>query len=88
MSSRQPRWELVRTAAGWHARFRSSNGNVIVSSEVYKKRADAFRAVDLVLRPTYGWVEVESDAVVCLSSRDSWNKTNRPVAGFRVVDER
>jgi len=50
MSNRQPRWELVRTAAGWHARFRSSNGNVIVSSEVYKKRASAQRAVELVTR--------------------------------------
>ena len=48
MSARQPRWEIVRTADGWHARFRASNGAVIVSSEPYTRRRDAVRAVAIV----------------------------------------
>lgn len=48
MSERQSRWEIVHTASGWHARFRSSNGMVIVSSETYERRRDALNAVAIV----------------------------------------
>lgn len=48
MSARKPRWEVVRSAAGFHARFRSSNGAILVSSEVYRDRRDAVRCIAVV----------------------------------------
>ena len=35
------RFELVRTDAGWHTRFVSRNGRVILSSEVYQRKSSA-----------------------------------------------
>lgn len=43
-----PRFEIVRTDAGFHARFRSNNGNIIMSSENYTRRHRALRAIELV----------------------------------------
>jgi uncharacterized protein YegP (UPF0339 family) len=49
MPHRKPRWELVRTGPRqYHVRFRSSNGNVIVSSESYPRKRDALRAIEVV----------------------------------------
>ena len=48
MNARRPRWEIVRGDAGWHARFRASNGQIILSSETYTRRRDAAHAVRLV----------------------------------------
>ncbi len=48
--TRQPRFEIVRTHAGWHARFRASNGRILMSSEVYTRRRAAVSAVELVAR--------------------------------------
>ena len=45
---RQPRFEVVQTASGFHARFRASNGAIIASSEVYATRRAARRAVSLI----------------------------------------
>lgn len=47
--SRQPRFEVVRTAAGWHARYRAANGQIVWTTEVYKRRGKAHHAVDLLL---------------------------------------
>jgi uncharacterized protein YegP (UPF0339 family) len=41
MSARQPRFEIVRTDSGWHARFRAANGRVVLSSEVYTRAENA-----------------------------------------------
>jgi uncharacterized protein YegP (UPF0339 family) len=49
--NRQHRWEVVRTAAGFHVRFRASNGRIVLSSEVYTRRERALRAVELVAGP-------------------------------------
>lgn len=51
--NRQPRFEVVRTAAGWHARFRAVNGQVVWTTEVYKRRGKAHHAVDLLLGYPY-----------------------------------
>lgn len=84
--SRQPRFEVVRTDAGWHARFVAANGQTVWVTESYTRRRAAVRAIEAIVDPCYGWIE--GDAVVCLSSRDSWNKTNRSVAEVRTIDER
>lgn len=34
-------FELVRTDAGWHCRLVGVNGEVVMSSEVYERRASA-----------------------------------------------
>lgn len=44
------RFEIVRTAAGWHARFRASNSKVQFSSENYTRRSRAVAAVANLLR--------------------------------------
>lgn len=59
MSARKPRWEIVRTDAGWHARYVTSNGKTIVSSEVYTRRENAVRAM---------WI-VRDDAIAHYESR-------------------
>jgi uncharacterized protein YegP (UPF0339 family) len=43
-----PRFEVVRTAAGYHARFRAENGRIVWFTEVYTRRAAATRAVDIL----------------------------------------
>lgn len=62
MSARMPRWEIVRTDAGFHARFRASNGRVIVSSEVYGRRTAAAHAIKVVARE-FGvpWVRLTTE---------------------------
>lgn len=50
MTARKPRWEIVQTDAGFHARFRSSNGRVIVSSEVYTRKRAAIDAIHYIAR--------------------------------------
>jgi uncharacterized protein YegP (UPF0339 family) len=59
-----PRFEIVRSSAGFHARFRSSNGNIIMSSEVYARRRGALRAAELIAgadvyySPFQDWPEI------------------------------
>lgn len=84
--SRAPHFEVVHADTGWHARFVAANGQTVWVTESYTRKRAARNAIESVVAPCYGWVE--DDAVVCLSSRDSWNKVNRPVAAIRLVDER
>ena len=64
MTRRKPRWELVTTDAGHHVRFRSSNGRIVVSSEVYRRRRDALRAIEIVGGfPVGAWVDCMEVAV-------------------------
>lgn len=44
---RKPHWEIVRTDAGWHVRFRANNGHILLSSEVYTDRRRATRCITL-----------------------------------------
>lgn len=46
--TRQPRFELVHTDAGWHARFRAANGRICWWTETYARRRAALRAVALL----------------------------------------
>lgn len=43
-----PRFEVARTDAGFHARFRAGNGRIVWTSEVYARHRTAIRAVDLI----------------------------------------
>lgn len=45
MSDRQPRFEVVRTSAGWHTRLIATNGQIVLTSEVYTRKRAAFRAI-------------------------------------------
>lgn len=49
-----PRFEIVRTPVGHHARFRAANGQVVWTTEVYARRRAALEAVELITgaRPT------------------------------------
>lgn len=49
--SRAPRFEVVRTDAGWHARFRAANGRIVWATEVYTRRVGAEDAVALLAIP-------------------------------------
>lgn len=51
MSTRDARWEIVRTNAGHHVRYRASNGRIVLTSEVYTRRERALRAIELVVGP-------------------------------------
>lgn len=49
---REPRWEIVRTDAGWLARYIASNGKEVWrTSESYKRRRAAESAIQQV-----GWI--------------------------------
>jgi uncharacterized protein YegP (UPF0339 family) len=43
-----PRFEIVRTPAGYHARFRAANGQIVWTTEVYARRRAALRAIELI----------------------------------------
>lgn len=46
--SRQPRFEIVRGDAGWHARFIAANGRIIFWTENYTRRRGAVNAIALL----------------------------------------
>jgi uncharacterized protein YegP (UPF0339 family) len=48
MSDRDPRFEIVRTDAGWHARFRASNGRIVWTTETYQGNRRAVHAIELI----------------------------------------
>jgi uncharacterized protein YegP (UPF0339 family) len=52
-----PRYEVVRTSAGWHKRFVAANGRKVDSSEVYTRRRGAENAIELVHGAFITWVE-------------------------------
>lgn len=78
MSARPARFEIAHTAAGYHARFRAAgNLRVVWTTEVYRRRADAVKAVEfwgeLYHSPFQAWPEV---------------KTTQGLLEIRDVDER
>lgn len=52
MSAREPRFEIVRTDAGWHARFVAANGQTVWTTESYTRRRAAVRAVSVICGQT------------------------------------
>lgn len=42
------RFEIVRTDAGWHSRFRAGNGQIVWATEVYTRRRAALRAMEVL----------------------------------------
>jgi uncharacterized protein YegP (UPF0339 family) len=48
VTAREPRFEIVRTDAGWHARFRAANGRIVWTTEVYARRGKAVNAIQLI----------------------------------------
>lgn len=48
MSRRKPRFEIVRTKAGWVARFIGANGKTVWVTESLRSRANALRAIELI----------------------------------------
>lgn len=50
------RFEIVRTDAGWHARFRAGNGQTVWTTETYTRRRAATNAVTVLgNRVQVGW---------------------------------
>lgn len=45
------RFEIVRTDAGWHSRFRAANGRIVWTTEVYTRRNAAVLAVHQIAKP-------------------------------------
>lgn len=81
------RFEVVRTAQEqWHARFIGANGRTIWWTENYKRKVGAEKAISAIAHVFYGWID--GDSVTCLSDRNSWEKTNRPSAELRYIDDR
>lgn len=77
--SRQPRYELVTTDAGHHARFRGRNGRILRSTEVYTTKRRALDAIRLLARP--------HDAVLTQVGVRMLSEA-APTIGVREVDER
>ncbi len=88
MTAREPRFEIVRSDAGWHARFRAANGRIVWVTESYSRERAARAAIRALLEPFYGYFIDNGTAIGSLSSRDSWNKVDRAVLEVRHVDER
>lgn len=69
---RSPRWELVGHHGAFHVRFRASNGQVIVSSENYKRKRDALKAIEIVTGQLYsvnGFL-IDTDTLSRIEVRD------------------
>lgn len=94
-----PRFEIVRTDAPepWHARFRAANGQIVWTSETYRQKASAVRALDVLARffsPTgQAWVSNvrvgnERTIEVRYGSEEhvTWGTAHR--VEVRTVDER
>ena len=83
MSARQARFEIVRTEAGWHARFRATNGRIVWWTENYTRRRAAVFAVWAVAETFGGHIhgnEVRAHGTPSsLAVRAAW---------LRDVDER
>lgn len=77
-----PRFDVVRTDNGWHARFRASNGRVVWTTEVHTTRRRALDAVWIVAETFNGFVH---DREVRIWEHGS---TGRTVAEVRDADER
>lgn len=54
MTARAPRFEVVRSDAGWFARFRAANGRKVWQTEVYERRGAALFAIDLLTSAAAG----------------------------------
>jgi uncharacterized protein YegP (UPF0339 family) len=55
MSTRQPRFEVVHSGPrAFHARFRAANGEIVWTTETYKRRRDALHAVDVLTTAAVG----------------------------------
>ena len=52
MSTRDARFEIVRTDAGHHARFVAANGQTVWVTESYRRRKAAERAIELIVGET------------------------------------
>lgn len=65
MSRRQARFELVHTHAGWTARFRASNGRIVMSSgsQAYSDKRGAENAIHLMARSFWGFASFGYDEI-------------------------
>lgn len=77
-----PRFEIVRTTAGRHARFRASNGQIVWTTEVYARRQAAVRAIELITGSTITTSRYADHPEV------SWAGNPQRPTEVRDVDER
>lgn len=77
--SRQPRFEIVHSDAGWHARFRAANGRIVWTTENYVRRRGAFDAVEAI---SSGFITRGVDKRYRVRQRDDI------VLEVRIIDER
>ena len=52
------RFEIVRTDAGWHSRFRAANGRIVWSTEVYTRERACLRAIEMLYVGRSGHADV------------------------------
>ena len=79
--SRKPRFEIVRTDAEWHARFRAANGRIVWTTETYTRRGKVVAAVELIcndalyLSPFQAHPEIAFGSVGLVEVRDVDERT-------------
>lgn len=74
------RFEIVRTDAGWHARYVAANHRIVWWTENYGRRRGAVRAIDGFVHPL-GFEVNQADTRI-----ENWLRSNR--LPIRDVDER
>lgn len=68
--TRAPQWEIVRTDACWHIRFRAANNEIVVAGEPLSNYSDAMDAIESVIgEPVYAngtgaWALRAADALI------------------------
>lgn len=76
--NREPRFEIVRTDAGWHARFRAANGRITFWTENYTRRRAAVAAV----------LGITGQSALYLSSFQAHPEVRTPWSGHGLTEVR
>jgi uncharacterized protein YegP (UPF0339 family) len=82
-TKREPRFEVVRTDNGFHARYRARNGRIVWWTENYRRQNKAMHAITLI---TGG--RVQSDMLGSLEVPVHWHVTDFEIVEVRLIDER
>jgi uncharacterized protein YegP (UPF0339 family) len=88
MTPRQPRFEIVRSDAGWFARVRGGNSRKVWQSEVYTRETAALNAFR-VLGDLFGAGRAHvNDTALHVTTFTDGNGVGVLVLPIRAIDER